>query len=87
MNKHDYHYQTTLLHEVAAGTGDENRICIPIREVIDTHRIRFIKDTVVEIQKDKQLVIINNGDPITFVFSWIFYDLLGGIEGKMWNVC
>ena len=66
MNKHDYHYQTTLLHEVAAGTGDENRICIPIREVIDTHRIRFIKDTVVEIQKDKQLVIINHGDPIAY---------------------
>lgn len=66
VNKHDYHYQTTLLHEVAGGTGEENHICIPIREVIDIHRVHFIKDTIAEIQKEKQEVILYHGDPITY---------------------
>lgn len=66
VSKHEYHYQTTLLHEVAAGTGEENHISIPIQEIIDTQRIRFIKDTVAEIQKDEQQVVLCHGEPITY---------------------
>ncbi|MTV50448.1 FAD-dependent oxidoreductase [Heliobacillus mobilis] len=66
VNKHNYHYMTTWLHETAAGTGDDNIITIDIDSVFDTNRVRFIKDTVVDIQKDAQLVILENGDPLAY---------------------
>ncbi|KAB2953427.1 NAD(P)/FAD-dependent oxidoreductase [Heliorestis acidaminivorans] len=66
VNKHDYHYLTTWLHEVAAGTCDENRITIPIGSVIDTDRVNFIKDTVVEVQKENQRVLLAHGEALSY---------------------
>ncbi|MTV51033.1 FAD-dependent oxidoreductase [Heliobacillus mobilis] len=86
INKHDYHYQTTLLHEVAAGTGDENRICIPIKEVIDTQRIRFIKDTVLGVQKEERQVILSHGGTLTYDYLVValgFQSATFGIPGIM----
>ncbi|QGG46468.1 NAD(P)/FAD-dependent oxidoreductase [Heliorestis convoluta] len=66
VNKHDYHYLTTWLHEVAAGTCDESRITIPVRSVIDTERVQFIKDTVMEVQKEEQRVLLCHGEALTY---------------------
>ncbi|MZP44504.1 FAD-dependent oxidoreductase [Heliobacterium gestii] len=66
VNKHDYHYQTTLLHEIAAGTGEERRICLPIQNVIDSRRVRFIKDTVVEIREKERQVFLCHNEPIQY---------------------
>ncbi|MZP30654.1 FAD-dependent oxidoreductase [Heliobacterium undosum] len=66
VNKHNYHYQTTLLHEIAAGTGEEGRVCLPIQNVIDTRRIRFIKDTVLEIREKERQVILCHGEPLHY---------------------
>src|SRR5690625_4029272 len=43
VNKHDYHYQTTWLHESSAGTLHHDRVRIPIKELIDENRINFIQ--------------------------------------------
>ncbi|WP_236995041.1 NAD(P)/FAD-dependent oxidoreductase [Heliomicrobium modesticaldum] len=66
VNKHNYHYQTTLLHEIAAGTGEEGRICLPIKEVIDVGRIRFIKDTVLEIRAEARQVILCHSGSLSY---------------------
>lgn len=62
VNKHNYHYQTTWLHEVAAGTIDVNRSRIMISDVIDSHRVHIIQDTVTKIDKDNKRVELANGE-------------------------
>ncbi|SDM95093.1 NADH dehydrogenase [Fictibacillus solisalsi] len=62
VNKHNYHYQTTWLHENAAGTLHHDRTRIMIDDIIDTNKINFVQDTVVEIKKDEKRVILQNGE-------------------------
>jgi len=68
VNNNDYHYQTTWLHENAAGTLHHDRTRIPIKEVIDTNKVRFIKDTVVAVKPDEKKVKLGNG--------FLTYDIL-----------
>lgn len=62
VNKHNYHYQTTWLHELAAGTINPNQVRIMIRDIINPNRVRLIYDTVVEIDKDNQRVLMENSE-------------------------
>nr|WP_026104969.1 NAD(P)/FAD-dependent oxidoreductase [Halalkalibacterium ligniniphilum] len=62
VNKHDYHYQTTWLHEPAAGTMHPNRTRMPIKSVLDLNKINFVQDVVVEIKRDEKKVILENGE-------------------------
>ncbi|WP_130860092.1 NAD(P)/FAD-dependent oxidoreductase [Gracilibacillus phocaeensis] len=61
INKHNYHYQTTWLHEVAAGTIDVNRSRIMISDVINPKRVHLIYDTVKKINKADKTVQLENG--------------------------
>ncbi|MBC9785207.1 NAD(P)/FAD-dependent oxidoreductase [Heliobacterium chlorum] len=86
VNKHNYHYLTTWLHEVAAGTGDEDRITIQIQDVIDTNRVHFIKDTVLEVRKEERSVILSHGEPLTYDYLVValgFEPATFGIPGIM----
>lgn len=56
VNKHAYHYQTTWLHETAAGTIHHDQTRIAINEVINPQKIHFIKDTVVTINPEEKKV-------------------------------
>jgi NADH dehydrogenase len=60
VNKHNYHYQTTWLHEPAAGTLHHDRTRMPIEQVIDKNRVKFVQDTVVSIDKDAKKVKLEN---------------------------
>jgi NADH dehydrogenase len=62
VNKHNYHYQTTWLHEAAAGTIHQDRVRMLISDVIDTNRVELVVDTVKEIKKDEQRVVMENGE-------------------------
>ncbi|CQR47892.1 NADH dehydrogenase-like protein [Paraliobacillus sp. PM-2] len=62
VNKHNYHYQTTWLHEVAAGTIDPNRSRIMISDVINSNRVSIVEDTVEKIFPDQKKVQLKNGD-------------------------
>ena len=41
INKHDYHYQTTWLHEPAAGTMQPDQARIYINDVVNPSRVKF----------------------------------------------
>lgn len=56
VNKNDYHYQTTWLHENAAGTLHHDRTRIPIRDIINMNKVNFIQDTVVSIKPEEKKV-------------------------------
>ncbi|MGM7702630.1 NAD(P)/FAD-dependent oxidoreductase [Pseudalkalibacillus sp. Hm43] len=62
VNKHNYHYQTTWLHEPAAGTLHHDRTRMAISDVIDTNRINFVQDTVVSIDDANKTVKLENGE-------------------------
>lgn len=62
INKHNYHYQTTWLHEVAAGTIHHNQARIMISDVINPYRVRIIYDTVLDIKKEEQRVVLDSSE-------------------------
>lgn len=61
VNKHNYHYQTTWLHEAAAGTIHHDRTRMLIKNVINTKRVNFVQDSVRSIDKENKKVILKNG--------------------------
>ncbi|HYK72057.1 MAG TPA: NAD(P)/FAD-dependent oxidoreductase [Pseudoneobacillus sp.] len=62
VNKHDYHYETTWLHEASAGTLHHDRVRYDIRDVIDRSKVNFVHDAVVEIKTEEKLVILQNSE-------------------------
>lgn len=68
INKHDYHYQSTWLHESAAGTTHHDHTRIPINEIINQDKVRFVQDTVHTIDPDQKKV--------TLVNQAFYYDIL-----------
>jgi NADH:ubiquinone reductase (H+-translocating) len=66
VNKHNYHYQTTWLHENAAGTLHHDKTRIAIDDVINKSKVNFIQDTVTEIKPDEKTVMLENGEPLTY---------------------
>ncbi|RDW18391.1 FAD-dependent oxidoreductase [Oceanobacillus arenosus] len=62
INKHNYHYESTWLHEVAAGTISPNQARYMISDVINPNRVRLIYDSVVEIKKDENRVVLENSE-------------------------
>ncbi|OZU88564.1 FAD-dependent oxidoreductase [Virgibacillus indicus] len=68
VNLNDYHYQSTWLHENAAGTLHHERTRISIKEVIKMSRVNFVQDKVVSIKQEEKKVKLENGE--------IEYDIL-----------
>lgn len=68
VNKHNYHYETTWLHEVAAGTVNHNHARVMLRDVINQDRVHLVFDEVVNVKKDDNQVELQN--------STIDYDYL-----------
>ncbi|RDY71878.1 NAD(P)/FAD-dependent oxidoreductase [Halobacillus trueperi] len=62
VNKHSYHYQTTWLHENAAGTLHHDRTRIQISDVINTSKVNFVQDTVTDIKPEDKKVLLENGE-------------------------
>lgn len=62
VNKNDYHYETTWLHEASAGTLHHDRARYDIKDVIDRNKIKFVQDTALEIKTEEKKVILANGE-------------------------
>jgi len=56
VNMHNYHYQSTWLHEAAAGTIHHDNVRIMIQNVIKPERVNFIVDTVERIKPEEKVV-------------------------------
>lgn len=62
VNKNDYHYETTWLHEASAGTLHHDRVRYDISKVIDNGKVEFVKGTAVEIKTDEKKVLLEKGE-------------------------
>ncbi|KHD44806.1 NAD(P)/FAD-dependent oxidoreductase [Streptococcus hongkongensis] len=56
VDRNDYHYEATELHEVAAGSQPKEKISFPIKEVIDEKKVTFIQDSVVKVYPEANTV-------------------------------
>ncbi|HEY2420937.1 MAG TPA: NAD(P)/FAD-dependent oxidoreductase [Neobacillus sp.] len=57
VNKNDYHYFTTKVHEAGAGNIEPESIKMPIQDLIDSKRVTFIQDEVVGLDINQKKVV------------------------------
>ncbi|TLD86786.1 NAD(P)/FAD-dependent oxidoreductase [Helicobacter sp. MIT 05-5294] len=62
ISKHDYHYQTTLLHKVAIGTLSARKARIYYRKILNPQKVEFIKDKIKKLCPKENKVIGNGGE-------------------------
>jgi NADH:ubiquinone reductase (H+-translocating) len=61
VNKHEYHTLVTQLHEPASGAKKESDIKISINSILGAKKIKFVKGTVVSIDKEAKEVALEDG--------------------------
>lgn len=66
VNRHNYHYFTTHLHQSAAGTVDSINIKVELNKLLDTDLINFIKADVKKIDLNSKSVMLNNGAKLSY---------------------
>jgi len=62
VNKNDYHYETTWLHEASAGTLHHDRVRYDVKDVIDRSKVEFIQATALKVDHQAKKVILDNGE-------------------------
>ncbi|KFN89459.1 NADH dehydrogenase [Tetragenococcus muriaticus PMC-11-5] len=62
VDRNDYHYEATDLHEVAAGNQPKEKIIYPIDDVVDEKITTFIQDEVVTINSEQQTVELKENE-------------------------
>lgn len=71
INKNDYHYETTWLHEAAAGVISANDVCYEIEPLLK-EAVTFVQATVEELDVDSKQVVTTNG---TFDYDYLVVGL------------
>lgn len=71
INKHHYHYLTTQLHKIGAGTADDRKIAMDIPDLIDHDKTEFKRAKVSSIDRVKQDVNLANGEIIHYDYLLI----------------
>lgn len=66
INKHDYHYVTTQLHKTCAGTASDEKIAMPIRDLIDSNKITFKKATVDSLDFNHKKILLEGGETVSY---------------------
>ncbi|KRL05940.1 NAD(P)/FAD-dependent oxidoreductase [Liquorilactobacillus oeni] len=66
VDRNDYHYEATDLHEVAAGTQPKEKITYPIRDVVKDSVTTFVQATVEKIDRESQKIELENGNEISY---------------------
>lgn len=76
INKHDYHYQTTWLHEPAAGTMKPDQARIYINDVVNPSRVKFVKGIVDRVDTTAKQVLLVDGSAVEY--DYVVF-ALGGV--------
>lgn len=81
INKNEYHYESTWLHEAAAGTMSPEEVRYDVQEVIDPVKVKFVQATVEAIDVKGKKVLTDNGE---FTYDYIVIGL--GFEGETFGI-
>ena len=66
VNKNDYHYESTWLHEASAGTLPAERARYKVSDVVEKSKVHFLVDTVTTIDKEAKTVSLTKGGELTY---------------------
>ncbi|MEB8121967.1 NAD(P)/FAD-dependent oxidoreductase [Staphylococcus xylosus] len=61
INKNDYHYEATWLHEASAGTLSYEDLLYPVKSVVDKNKVNFVKAEVTKIDRNAKKVETDAG--------------------------
>lgn len=81
VNKNDYHYESTWLHEAAAGTLSPEQVRYDISRVIKKDKVTFVKAEVRSIDVSGKTVGTTAGD---FTYDYLVIAL--GFEGETFGI-
>lgn len=81
VNKNDYHYETTWLHEAAAGTIAASKARYDVSSVVNHSKVSFVKATVQQINVQEKKVITTDGD---MTYDYLVIGL--GFEGETFGI-
>ena len=81
INKNEYHYESTWLHEAAAGTLLPEQVRYDIKNVIDSVKTKFVQATVEAIDVAGKKVTTDNG---VFTYDYLVIGL--GFEGETFGI-
>lgn len=82
IDKNDYHYEATDLHEVAAGTQPRDRICYPINDVVRPQKTSFVQKEVASIDRNQQVIVFK--DQSTCTYDYLIVAL--GFESESFGI-
>lgn len=80
VNKNDYHYETTWLHEVGAGTISPDKARYPIANVINSN-VKFIQANVESIDVEAKNIATSAGE---FAYDYLVIGL--GFESETFGI-
>lgn len=81
INKNDYHYESTWLHEAAAGTLSPEQVRYPISKVIQQDKVKFIEAEVQGIDVKAKKVTSSAGE---HTYDYLVIGL--GFEGETFGI-
>lgn len=81
INKNDYHYESTWLHEAAAGTLSPEQVRYDIKSVINSQKVEFIKAEVQGIDVAGKVVTSSVGS-----HSYDYLVISLGFEGETFGI-
>ncbi|MGV2874691.1 NAD(P)/FAD-dependent oxidoreductase [Macrococcus capreoli] len=81
INKNEYHYEATWLHEASAGTREYKDCLYPIASVLNHSKVDFVIGEVTKINKDEKTVETTKG---TFKFDILVVAL--GFESETFGI-
>lgn len=81
INKNDYHYEATWLHEASAGTLSYEDLLYPVESVVDKNKVNFVKAEVTKIDRNAKKVETDAG---IFDFDILVVGL--GFESETFNI-
>ena len=62
INKDSHYYQKTWFHQVAGSNMPPSRVRFDIKDVIDSNKVQFIHDTVIQIKPEEKKVILEKNE-------------------------
>ncbi|WP_313894580.1 NAD(P)/FAD-dependent oxidoreductase [Psychrobacillus sp.] len=81
VNKNDYHYESTWLHEASAGTLSPEQVRYDVSSVINTDKVTFVKATVDSIDVNTKKVGTSAGE---YTYDYLVIGL--GFEGETFGI-
>lgn len=88
VDRNNYHYEATELHEVASGSQPKDKISFPIKDVIDEKKVTFIQDDVLKVNPEASTAELKNSGTLHYdyvVVSLGFCSETFGISGAKEN--